>query len=321
MIYKAVDELFSKDNILLICHIRPDGDTIGSAFALYHALKQFGKNVCVACSSEITPKFFFITGGKSHLDVLFEPDYIVAVDSGDVSLLGSKMSMYADKIDLVIDHHPTNIGYGKLNIINSKKGATGEIVYEFLIAAEADITPEIAKCLYTSISTDTGCFRYSSTTSNTLRCAADLIDFGADNDDLNQRLFEMKTMQQFELEKMAFDNLRFYRNETIAAMVISLEMVRQTGATDDDTDGLSVLPRKIEGVEVSFSLRETATGTYRISARSDGKIDVSEICASFGGGGHFRAAGCNMNGIAEDIIKQLVQKTLEAYENLEENQQ
>lgn len=314
MTNNIINELFEKDNILIICHIRPDGDTIGCAYALYHALKGKNKNVCVACSSDITKKFHYITGGVSRLDVLFEPDYIVAVDTGDKSLFGDKLVQYADRVDMVIDHHPTNTGYGRINLIDSTKGSTGEIVTELLQSANINITPEIATCLYTSISTDTGCFRYSSTTSNTLRRAADMIDAGADIDDLNKRLFEIKSRQQFELEKMAFDNLRFYRNGTIAIIVITLEMVQRIGATDDDTDGLSVLPRRIEGVEVSFSIRETATENYRISARSDGRIDVSEICSSFGGGGHLRAAGCNINGVAEDVIKQLIDRVTEAYD-------
>ena len=316
MIKKAAKELFESDDILIICHIRPDGDTIGSAFALYYPLKAMGKRVAVACSSEITPKYHFVTEGNIGLKPDFEPKYIVAVDVGDIKLLGDSLEIYADRIDLDIDHHPTNKGFGKLNILNPKSAAAGELIYEILLAAGVEITPQIATCLYTSISTDTGCFRYSSTTSYTLRTVAELIDAGANLGELNKYLFEQKTRQQFELEKMAFDNLHFYRNGTTAIMVISTEMMIKSGATDDDSDGLSAIPRKIEGVDVAFTVRETPNSEYRISARSNGKVDVSKVCTMLGGGGHMRAAGCNLSGELSDVLQTLVDTTIIS---LEEN--
>lgn len=310
--------LAQQDNVLILTHVNPDGDTLGSAFALYHALSLLGKRACVVNHQQITPKYRFLSGGKSVLRAQFEPDFVVAVDVGDVSLLGDSLQDYAGRVDLCIDHHPTNSRYAKRNLVDAHAAATGEIMLDILQTMHVDMSHEIADALYTAIATDTACFRHSSTTATTLRKAARTVDLGADMARLNNYLFVVKSKELFELERLALQNISFFRHSTIAVMTISQEMMRLSGATEDDTDGIATLPRQIQGVEVGITLREVEKDSYRISARSDGRINMSEVCQRLGGGGHIRAAGARLQGDHAEIVDRVVREVLAQYAAREE---
>ena len=313
----AARMLAAQDKIMIITHVSPDGDTLGSGFALYHALSAMNKRVCVVNSDRITPKYCFLSGAKSVLRPQFEPQFIVAVDVGAVNLIGKELEEYVDRIDLCIDHHPSNSRYAKYNLIDAHAAATGEIMLDVITAMHAPMSPEIADALYTAIATDTACFRHSSTTATTLRKAARTIELGADMAKLNTYLFVVKSKQLFELERMAMEDIRFYRDSAIAVMPITLEMMRKSGATEDDTDGIASLPRQIQGVEVGVTVREVKPDEYRISARSDGRINVSAICQRLGGGGHVRASGARLIGSKDEIIDRIVTEVLAEYREVE----
>ena len=313
----AARMLAAQDKIMIITHVSPDGDTLGSGFALYHALSAMNKRVCVVNSDRITPKYCFLSGAKSVLRPQFEPQFIVAVDVGSINLIGKELEEYVDRIDMCIDHHPSNSRYAKYNLIDAHAAAAGEIMLDVITAMHAPMSREIADALYTAISTDTACFRHSSTTATTLRKAARTIELGADIEKLNNYLFVVKSKQLFELERLAMDNIRFYRNSTIAVMPITLEMMRKSGATEDDTDGIATLPRQIQGVEVGITMREVKDNEYRISARSDGRINVSAICQRLGGGGHVRASGARLTGSTDEIIERIVAEVLAEYREVE----
>ena len=313
----AARMLAAQDKIMIITHVSPDGDTLGSGFALYHALSAMNKRVCVVNSDRITPKYCFLSGAKSVLRPQFEPQFIVAVDVGSVNLIGKELEEYVDRIDMCIDHHPSNSRYAKYNLIDAHAAAAGEIMLDVITAMHAPMSREIADALYTAISTDTACFRHSSTTATTLRKAARTIELGADIEKLNNYLFVVKSKQLFELERLAMDNIRFYRNRTIAVMPFTLEMMKKSGATEDDTDGIATLPRQIQGVEVGITMREVKENEYRISARSDGRINVSAICQRLGGGGHVRASGARLTGSTDEIIERIVAEVLAEYREVE----
>ncbi len=313
----AAKSLLEANNILIITHLRPDGDTLGSAYALYYALKDIGKNVCVACHTKITPKYQIITNGQSDLKPLFAPNFIVAVDIADVKLFGVSLKKYAEKIDISIDHHPTNEGYAKLNVIEPNSSSTGEVVLKIIEKMGVNVSKQIADCIYISISTDTGCFRYANTTADSFRTAAKLFDLGADVNYFNRRFFEIRTRCQIEIERLALQNLNFYRNGTVAIIVVTLDMINKTGATEDDVEGLSAFPRIIEGVEVGMTIREIKQNEFKVSSRSNGLIDVAEICSKYGGGGHKRAAGCTIKGDIKDIEKSLVDSICVSFDEIE----
>ncbi len=310
--------LLEQDMIMLISHINPDGDTLGSCFALYHALSTLGKRVCVVNADKITPKYCFLSGGKSVLRAQFKPKFVVAVDVGDTSLFGEKYAEYAGRVDLCIDHHPTNARYAKYNLIDPKAAATGEMVLDIITAMKVEMSSEIADALYTAISTDTACFRHSSTTAVTLRKAARTVELGADIGRLNNHLFVVKSKQLFELERLAIKEMKFFRDNTIAVMTLSLDMMERSGADEDDTDGIASLPKQIAGGHVGLPLREGENAGEQPSARADGKSTGSEVGQRLGGGGHVRAAGARLEGKREEIIRRIVAEVLAEYKEVED---
>ncbi len=194
--------LLQQNNILILTHAHPDGDTLGSGFALCRALMQIGKKARVINDDEIPKKYNYLFDDIDFED--FEPSYIVAVDVATENLLGSLQDKYAGKIDLCVDHHLTNTEFAKKLLLRDYPAAC-EIIYMLINEMGVKIDKKIADCLYTGISTDTGCFRYASTTAQSYRIAAELIDPGADNGKINRAMFETKTKTYVALEKLALN--------------------------------------------------------------------------------------------------------------------
>lgn len=309
-IKETVEKLLSLDEITIITHIRPDGDTLGCAFALYHALKKKGKRVQVVCESKVSPRYRFLSDGKAEIDHdVFGS--IVCVDIAVPSLAGKKYEEFAKNADIVIDHHPTNTYYGKHNLVRDDAAACGEIIFD-IINEMGCINKTIADCLYTAISTDTGCFVYASTSSYTHTVASALSDAGADMASLNKLLFRTKTATAFEMERRALDSLEYFYNNTIACMLIKNEWITELSATEDDMEGLSSIPTQIEGVKGAATFRQIGENEYKLSVRTDGTISASDVCAYFGGGGHKMAAGCTMHGVYDELKHQMADKLFEA---------
>ena len=312
-VLQAAQQLRDADNILILTHQYPDGDTLGSGFALCAALRKLGKTTRVVCSDDIPEKYAFMQVG---LEVLppFTPDFVCAVDIADTRLLGQALSVYADKVDLCIDHHGSNTRYAKQLVLIPDYAATAMIICEVIRAMKAELDIGIASCIYTGIATDTGCFKYANTTSYTLRMAADMLDYGIPSELINRSMFDIKSRARVELERMALENMRFYLNDRMAVMIISNEMIEQSGANQDDMEGLAPLPRQIEGVWVGATLRENAEGAYKVSIRTGTHANAAAICGKLGGGGHIRAAGCVVEGPLESAIDVIVQAVRETFE-------
>ena len=291
--------LGNADNILLLAHQYPDGDTIGSNYALCLALQTLGKTVRVHCGDSIPDKYDYLYEGVPQPS--FTPDFICAVDVADVNLLGETTAKeYGDKIDLCIDHHATNTGYAAHTCVDSTCGAAAMVVYRIIGLLGVALTPAIARCIYTGIATDTGCFKYSNAGALAHRIAADCIDVGIPYEMINRVNFDTKSRARIELERMALDGMRFYHGGRVAVMTITNEMVEKSHAGENDLEGLPPIPRQIEGVWVGITLRQKADGNYKISVRTGTHADAAAICAVLGGGGHDRAAGCTVNGKLED---------------------
>lgn len=307
---ETVAKLLSLKEITIITHIRPDGDTLGCAYALFHALKEKGKRVQVVCESQISPRYRFLSDGKADIggDVFGS---IVCVDVAVPSLAGKRYEDFAKCADIVIDHHPTNTYYGKHNLVRDNAAACGEIVFD-IISEMGCIDKTIANCLYTAISTDTGCFVYASTSSYTHTVASALADAGAEIAMLNKLLFRTKTATAFEMERRALDSLEYFYNNSIVCMLIKSEWIAELCATEDDMEGLSSIPTQIEGVQGAATFRQIGENEYKLSVRTDGTINASDVCAFFGGGGHKMAAGCTMHGEYDELKKQMADKLFEA---------
>lgn len=311
--YEALaDVLLKSDDIALISHINPDGDTLGSAFALCYALRDMGKRAEVLCSDAPPEKYPPLIGAAPKKEPGFKPRLIVSVDTAAEELFGETLEGYRGRVDMCVDHHPSNTLYARLCLVEPDAAAAGEIVYYLIKAMGAPLTKRIAVCLFIAISTDTGGFRYSNTTARTLAIASELYRFDVDFGRINRVLYLEKSRQQIELERVAYDSMRFYRGGSIASVTITLDDIRSTGATSDDIEALSNIPRYIRGVETGFAMRETAPGLFKISARS-GAVDVSKVCALFGGGGHVSAAGCSIAGECDEVRERFAAAVMDAY--------
>ena len=300
---EAAAMLKAADRILILLHQYPDGDTIGSGFALCHALQALGKTARVVCHDRIPDKYAYMVSVVPQPD--FEPEFICAVDVADSVLLGASLQCYAERVDLCIDHHASHREYEKHLLLDAAMGANAMNVLLVIEAMGVTVDETIADCLYTGIATDTGCFKFSNTTPLAHRMAAQLMEAGAQAECINRTMFDIKSRARIQLEKMAMQSITFYDSDRVAMMVVTADMVRESGAAESDMEGLSPLTRQIEGVWVGVLLREKADGGYKVSVRTGSQADASAICKLLGGGGHVRAAGCSLSGTVQDAVDTL----------------
>ncbi len=299
-------EIFSKDNIRIIAHRSPDGDTLGSCFALCKTLKLHGKNAEVVCSDRVSPRLTVLTEGKAELEPTFTPDCTVTVDVATADLLGKKYMDMADTVDYAIDHHYTHKPFAKKVILDGKCSSAGEFLFNLLEQAEIQINKEIAKLLYAAIVTDTGCFKFSNATPETHISAAKLLRYGIETESLTKVLLDEASIEYIRFECDVINNMRIYDGK-IVFLPITKEMMERNNIKEGETDGLAFLLRRIQGAEVGATLRETDE-KIRISLRSFGNTNVAEIAARFDGGGHVKAAGCGINGDIEFAEKALLEE-------------
>ena len=301
----AVEFLKNNDEYLILTHAHPDGDTLGCGFALCEALRSIGKNAVVRCGDPVPSKYGYM-GDVCVEDASFSN--IIAVDVADAKLLGKEFeALYGGKVDLCIDHHGSNRLYAKRTLLDPAAAAACEVILEVIRALGAQVTKTIANNIFTGLSTDSGCFRYSNVTPRTLRMAADMIEAGAEHSRINTLMFETKTRTYVALERLALESMRMYLDERCAFITITQDMFRQSGSDESEVDAIASIPRQIEGVQVGVTMREKADGTFKVSMRSHEGIDVSEICAMMGGGGHPRAAGCTLECDVESARNRVVE--------------
>lgn len=290
----AVEFLKNNDEYLILTHAHPDGDTLGCAFALCEALLSFGKKAAVRCSDPIPSKYGYM-GATGEGDVDFKK--VIAVDVADTKLLGKDFEKsYGDRIDLCIDHHGSNRLYADKTLLDPTAAAACEIILAVIRELGVNVTKTIANNIFTGLSTDSGCFRYSNVTPRTLRMAADMIEAGAEHTKINTAMFETKTRTYVALERLALESMKMYLDERCAFITITQDMFKESGSDESEVDAIAAIPRQIEGVLVGVTMREKADGTFKVSMRSHEGVDVSAICAMLGGGGHPRAAGCTVSG-------------------------
>lgn len=311
---EAWNMLNSMDNILLITHSNPDGDAVGSIFALYGILKKLGKNV--RCEIKDIPAVMqMLVREDAFCD--FREDFVVSVDLADPQLMMTDIrARYADRVDLSIDHHETNVIYAKNTLLNAKSAAACEVIFNMVSEAGFEIDTEIASCLYVGLATDTGCFRYANTTASTLRAAASLIEKGVDSAKINTDIFETKSRAYVMFETMAMNSLKTYLDGKCAVLLITKDMYKKANITESESQGINALPRQIEGVLAGVTVKERTNGTYKISIRSKEPLNASEICALMGGGGHRLAAGCELSGTAQSVINTVLKFVEQAIDEL-----
>ena len=302
-------------NIIILSHIAPDGDSIGSALALLNALKKWDKNIKFILDDEVPEIYKFLAGA----DKVEKPcnndtfDLVIVLDSGDINRLGKSAKYLNNKNIINIDHHVSNTSFGTHNIIDSNAAATAELVYLVIKALSIEIDKNIAECLYTGIVTDTGQFQYSNTTSVTHSIAGDLINCGVNPSKLYRKIYQSNTKEKMKLIGEAIDSLEFYLDDKISCITINKEQFDEIGAKDEDADGIINFARDISTVEVALFFRENSDGKVKVGFRSKDYIDVNVVAEQFGGGGHKRAAGATIAGNIDIVKEQVIKRLIELF--------
>ncbi len=290
------------DNVHIYTHIHPDGDAMGSSYGLAAILKKMGKRVKVICLDTL-PRYLSYIWNTDNGDV--KCDCIVTVDVADTSLLGDFDKN--NKILLAIDHHNQNRVECENLLCMNHMAATGEIIFELAQELGVGFDRYIAECLYTAVSTDTGCFKFSNTTEHTFSTVAQLTRYvpGGNFGYLNLPLFITKPISKMQFESDLISRLKFYFGGKVSVSVVTKDIIEKHGLTDADTGGVEQLGKAPEGVELAITLKERDDG-FKVSMRSSDDLDCSAICAAFGGGGHHSAAGCFFADSAENIIDTII---------------
>ena len=305
-----VEWIEKSQKILVTMHCRPDGDAAGSAIAFMHILRSMGKDVVAFNVDEIPCQFSFLNGAECVVhdisDCAIDIDLCVVLDCADPGLLGRKFPF--DKLHCpyaYVDHHAVSYDKCVVNVHDSKASAVGEIIYHIMCRLGVELTIDIAAALYTSIITDTGSFRYTSTSADCLRISSILVAQGIDVWDICSHIYEDNLAEKVRLLGYVLQTLWISKNGKLAALHANRSMLRKCHCSGAMTDGFINYARSIHGVEVSIFLTQLEDDLYRLSFRSRGYIDVSLIAASFGGGGHKNAAACTLRGSVESIRDQV----------------
>lgn len=312
-------QLLDCDNIWIIPHKSPDGDALASAEALKHIFTRLGKKSAIVCSDPVSRRLRFITGGKENLEADFTPDYTVCVDVAAPDLIGGKVSgMINGKVNYCIDHHISNTAYAEKTIVMPHASSAGEVLYSLIRDAGISLDEFLARMLYTAISFDTGCFKYSNAGAETHLAAAELLGFGFDAAAINADLFDYAPIEQLRLEANAVNKIRMLADGKIAILTVTKEMIAESGLDERDAEGLSSLTRRVAGTAASATLKQTDEG-MKVSLRSNENFDVSAVAARFGGGGHLRAAGCIIKATPEQAEKMVAEAIVEDWNRYNDN--
>ncbi len=291
---KAYEKIKKSNNIVLISHINPDGDALGSSLSLYPILKNMGKKVTVFNVTKPLPEYLdFLPNFNKVTDKLPKNyDLMISFDCGSFDRLGIE-----DKPPFLInfDHHISNTNYGDLNIIDPTAASTSQVVYNFCKSNDISIDKDSATCMYTALVTDTGSFQYESVNEKVFLMAADLVGSGVKPDFVAKMLFQRDRLSRLRLLARAYDTIEMCCDGEAAFVEVTKEMMEITGAIKDDTDTIVNSVRNIASVEIACMLREDDDG-IKISLRSKNYADVSKIAVKYGGGGHIRAAGATIKG-------------------------
>ena len=271
------------DNYLILTHKRPDGDTIGCAAALCEGLRALGRTAWICPHTEETHLFTPYLEGRLAPEG-YVPETVVSVDIAARSLFTRAGEPWlARGVDLAIDHHPSQAFFAAQTCLDAGRAACGELIYDILREL-GPITPAMAIPLYVAVSTDTGCFQYSNTTADTHRVAAALMDTGIDVFPLNKRHFRTKSWARLQVERLLTERMHRYEGGKIAVAPVSLSLMDEAGATEEDMEDIAAFLGQIEGVETSVTIRELAEGGCKLSVRTSGGLNATKVCALLGGG-------------------------------------
>lgn len=306
-----IEEINKAKTIILLTHETPDGDAIGSVTAMNVALKKLGKHSDMVIRE--VPKMFNFLPYTSEIKEQAEIenyDLAIALDCADLKRLVGKEYFESAKQTIVIDHHGSNKMFGDINFINPVSPACCQILIGMFDYFGIEVDEEIGTCLLTGIITDTGGFKYPGITAETFEFTAELLRKGVNVSGIYKKVLQTKTKANFDLMRRTIDRMEFLENGEVTFTYINQSDLKEVNAGIGDHEGLVEVGRDIEGVEVSIFIRqkEEDPNLYKVSMRSGEKVNVSDVCLMFGGGGHQRAAGATMQGTVEQIKEKIMKE-------------
>lgn len=296
--------------VIIACHVRPDGDALGSGLALCQALKNAGKSAYMLCEEKPPERLSIFPAMAQTYDKLPPeagvPDLFVAVDSAELNRIGGYATDFTafKGVTLNIDHHVTNNGFAKYNYVFPESTATCELMPEIFAEAGFEITKDIANLLALGLLTDSGNFTHNDVSAKTFTVAAKLKECGADMCEIGYLMFTHQTKGRAMLYSRVLGKMRFELDERLAILTVTLKDFEETGTDKSQTEGFVDYPLSIEGVQVSIALMEVKKNQYKASLRSR-KVDVNAVAGKFGGGGHVLASGCMLFGEYEEVVEKL----------------
>ncbi len=305
--------LLDRDNFVILTHRKPDGDTVGSAAGLCRGLRSLGKQAHILENPEFTPLYMPLVEGITKPEPE-EGDILVAVDVAADTMLPRAFDSLKNCIDLRIDHHGSGREYAPRELVDSESASCAEIIWELLLEMGAEPDKETAEAIYVGVSTDTGCFRFSNTTTHTFDVAGDCLAAGAEVATWNRLLFDTKSLPKLRLQSWMVEHTQFFRDGTLALCAIPKDVEDSFGVTEDDLNDISSFLRSIEGVGMSALLRQSDAWHIKVSIRAIPGYDAAAVCELFGGGGHTGAAGCSVKmtmAEAEKALRDAMEKWVE----------
>ena len=306
------EALEGSSTVLVVSHVNPDGDAIGTQLAMASYLRRLGKTVVLARDSELPARYSFLTGSETIVpaadisdDVAF--DTVVVLECPVLDRIGSAVRFIRDGLRVInIDHHADNIGYGDIRWLDSSSSSVGEMLYEYLISCGHSVSSEEAEHLYTAILTDTGRFRFDSTSRRTMEVAGLLLEAGADSSKICEAVYFDHPQSTLRLMGLVLNTTEFLEDGRICFMHLSNAMLQDSGAKPSETEGLIDHTLHTQGVVLGVFFKEAGKGETRVSLRSRPEVDAAALAAHWGGGGHVRAAGCTMPHELEQAKKELL---------------
>ena len=310
----VIDRMSERQAFFLATHVNPDGDAIGSLISLGLGLRQQGKRVYMYNASPIPAVYRFLPGVKGVRQTVpssSEWDAAIILDCGDIERVGEAVDfVHGLPMVINIDHHVTNTAFGQHHIVDTTACSSAEIVYRLLKRMAVEIDQAIASSIYTGILTDTGSFRFANTNSAAYAISAEMVQCGVDPYTVAQHVYGTYSLGRIKLLNMALDSIEISANGKLSLMTLTKDMFAETDTNPEDVDGMINYAKRIEDVKVAALIMENTNGAahkrFHVSLRSDGSVDVAEIAASFGGGGHFNAAGFGVETSLKNLKKTII---------------
>lgn len=308
---EIIEALRSARSIFITTHVVPDGDAIGSLLGIKLALERLGKPCEAGLSDPVPPSLRFLPGSDGirlgECGATVRHDVALVLDCGALDRVGQCLDVVeACPVSVNIDHHATNTQFATFNWVDAEAAATCQLVAELISAMGVAYDSDIATCLFTGLSTDTGSFRYSNTRAATFRTAAELADAGARPWEIAQNVYDSRPFSSLAALAEAILGIRFSCDRLIASMAVTAADMAKHGISEGDTEGFIGYARSIEGVEIAVAFREVGQETIRVGLRSKERVDVARVASEFGGGGHVRASGCTIQGTMDEARRRLM---------------